>query len=138
MATEGTEYLALSYVWGPGLTSGDDSLSGSFLPDNIPQTISDALVVTRKLQYRYLWIDRYCIAQNSPEEKHTQISLMGSIYRNAEATIVAAAGGDPTHGLPGAGSRSRNGQPTVSVGQQILCSTRPDPRLVIKRSAWMS
>jgi Heterokaryon incompatibility protein (HET) len=138
MATEGMEYLALSYVWGPGLTSGDDSLSGPFLPDNIPQTISDALVVTRKLQYRYLWIDRYCIAQNSPEEKHTQISLMGSIYRNAEATIVAAAGGDPTHGLPGAGSRSRNGQQTVSVGQQVLWSTRPDPKLVIERSTWMS
>jgi uncharacterized protein YcfL len=138
MATKGMEYLALSYVWGLGLTSGDDEFSGSSLPDNILQTISDALAVTIKLQYRYLWIDRYCITQNSAEEKHAQISLMGSIYRNAEATIVAAAGGDPTYGLPGAGYRSRNSQQRVSIGQQILCSTRPDPKFVIERSTWMS
>jgi len=62
--------------------------------------------VTLRLQYRYIWIDRYCIPQSDEREQQTQIKNMGSIYTSAEATIVAAAGADPAFGLSGAAYRN--------------------------------
>lgn len=80
-------YVALSYVWGP--PSGD-----------WPQTILDALEVTKRLGEQYRWVDRLCINQTNLEEKHFLISKMDAIYEDAEFTIVAAVG-DARIGLPG-------------------------------------
>ena len=68
-----------------------------FGSDSTPKVIKDAFLVTKKLGYRYLWVDRYCIVQDDAQEKHQQIKNMGSIYENARVTIVAAAGSDPTY-----------------------------------------
>jgi len=135
--TRDSEYLALSYVWG-SVSSETSHGSESILPELVPQVINDAIEVTRKLHYRYLWVDRYCIPQHNNDEKRAQIQLMGTIYKSAQATIIAAAGADATFGLPGAGFRRRRWQPRAIVGQHILCSTLPDPKLVISRSKWMS
>lgn len=44
-------------------------LSGRLHPsDSIPQVVNDAIEVTRKLQCRYSWVDRYCIAQDNYDE----------------------------------------------------------------------
>lgn len=45
-------YVALSYVWGGTQTSGKDQ-------DDFPATIRDAITVTTRLGYRYLWVDQY-------------------------------------------------------------------------------
>jgi hypothetical protein len=37
--------------------------------DRPPQTLKDAVYVTRRLGIRYLWIDALCIIQDSPEDK---------------------------------------------------------------------
>lgn len=42
-----------------------------------------------------------CIDDNDKSEKHSQIQQMGDIYTSAQLTIIAAAGTDPSHGLPG-------------------------------------
>ncbi|PYI05116.1 HET-domain-containing protein, partial [Aspergillus sclerotiicarbonarius CBS 121057] len=97
---ESVPYLTLSYVWGSPEQSSD-STEGRF-----PQTIKDAISVTRRLGYRHLWVDRYCIDQNATQEKADQIGQMDQIYRYADACIVAAAGDGPHYGLPGV-SRSR-------------------------------
>jgi hypothetical protein len=55
VATSTCSYVALSYVWGPLATN--DRISDS--PLALPPTLEDAVVVTRKLGYRYLWVDRY-------------------------------------------------------------------------------
>lgn len=34
-------------------------------------------------------------------DRHAQIQQMGAIYSSAQVTLIAAAGKDPTHGLPG-------------------------------------
>lgn len=57
--------------------------------------------VTRQLGLQYLWVDRYCIDQENKQEKHILISTMDEIYRQSEVTIIAAAGSDAAHGLPG-------------------------------------
>ncbi|KAK0614483.1 heterokaryon incompatibility protein-domain-containing protein [Immersiella caudata] len=36
----------------------------------------------------YLWIDRICINQEEPEERASQVRMMGRIYRNCKAVIV--------------------------------------------------
>ncbi|KAH6678649.1 heterokaryon incompatibility protein-domain-containing protein [Halenospora varia] len=135
---DAVEYLALSYVWGSPSSIISEVALGSLLPSELPQTIIDSIKVTQWLGFRYLWIDRYCIPQRDTEENYSQIRLMGAIYMNAEATIVAAAGSDPSVGLPGAGHRKRNLQQQAVVDGIIFCSTFLDAKFTISKSSWMS
>lgn len=125
------KYLTLSYLWGPNQKSSSMKEALELLPGDLPDTIEDAITVTRKLGFRYLWIDRYCIKQNT-EEAHAQIRQMDLIYRNSEVTIIAAAGRDPSYGLPGVGHRRRIRQPRAKIGKHFLLSTLQDPRVLIK------
>jgi hypothetical protein len=81
--------------------------------------------------FRYLWIDRYCIASDDNDAKHHQIANMDRIYRNAELTIIASSGKDASHGLPGIG-RARSKQPRGAG----MISTLADPERLIKASVW--
>jgi hypothetical protein len=58
--------------------------------DETPQTIKDAVQVTHSLQLRYLWIDSYCIIQDSADDKAREIRNMRRIFQNAYLTIIAA------------------------------------------------
>ncbi|KAE9362687.1 HET-domain-containing protein [Stipitochalara longipes BDJ] len=107
-------YVALSYVWG---VSQDDTTplettkhnlvafqeKGAFdtqdMTSRIPSTIKDVLGLVRLLGERYLWIDRFCIVQDS-EEKLAQIKTMADVYACAYLTVIAC-GGDAYHGLRG-------------------------------------
>ncbi|KKY28927.1 putative heterokaryon incompatibility [Diplodia seriata] len=59
--------------------------------DTIPKTLHDAILVTRVLGIQYLWIDALCIIQDDASDWQQEAIQMGQIYRNAAATIVAAA-----------------------------------------------
>lgn len=98
-------YLALSYVWGPTASRRDDPdgplqlLRSNVealqieLPDkNIPQTILDAIWLSRKLGLRYLWVDRLCIVQDDLEDKENHIRNMAYVFSNAYLTIISAFG----------------------------------------------
>jgi hypothetical protein len=90
-----SRYLALSYRWG-----GEQEVTttrATFLErqrgiplDGLPQTIRDAIHVTRDLGFRYLWIDALCIVQDDSADKNLEISRMGLISKNANLTIAAA------------------------------------------------
>ncbi|KAH6666539.1 heterokaryon incompatibility protein-domain-containing protein, partial [Plectosphaerella plurivora] len=139
-------YAALSYVWG----AAPSALSSFFSPrkpmpteatgtpslvfSKLPSTIRDAIQVTLALGFCYLWVDLFCIDQ-SDAAKHEQIKQMDMIYQSAEVTIIAAAGRDPTHGLPGV-SRDRLPQPQCSIGNIELLSTMPHPHTAIRSSVW--
>lgn len=56
----------------------------------LPQTIRDAVTITRGLGIRYLWVDVLCIIQDDKKDKTAEINSMGSIFKNASLTIVAA------------------------------------------------
>jgi Heterokaryon incompatibility protein (HET) len=128
-------YVALSYVWG-NVPVEKDIADNSILRDSLPATIEDAIRVTEKLGYRYLWVDRYCIPQDEEKEKMRQIQQMDLIYQRAEVVIIAAFGDDPTHGLPGVGQTPRTYQPRVKRGSHVLASTMQDPKLLINSSVW--
>ncbi|KAK4119043.1 HET-domain-containing protein [Parathielavia appendiculata] len=91
-------YNALSYTWGLGpkdhsiLVVASNSNQGNARKPK-------ALAITESLQtalfhFRHprkpvrLWIDQICINQEDYAEKAAQVSLMGSIYRNAQQVLV--------------------------------------------------
>ncbi|KAK5405282.1 hypothetical protein LTR06_008977 [Exophiala xenobiotica] len=58
---------------------------------DLPAVFRDAVIATRLLKIRYLWIDALCIAQGSPEEWSKESVKMRDVYSSACVTIVAAS-----------------------------------------------
>ncbi|KAK0492956.1 heterokaryon incompatibility protein-domain-containing protein [Armillaria luteobubalina] len=88
-------YVALSYVWGEGQPNrlkneNLDSYIVSIPSEKIPKTIMDAIIVTHKLGFRYLWVDSFCILQDSEDDKAREIAQIRHIFRNSYVTIIAA------------------------------------------------
>ncbi|KAI8655482.1 HET-domain-containing protein [Fusarium keratoplasticum] len=88
-------YICLSYCWGakqPVVTT--TATLGSHLQelpvDQLPTTIKDALHVTERLGFEYLWIDALCIVQDSDDDKAVEVSKMHEVYQNSSLTICAA------------------------------------------------
>lgn len=129
-------YACLSYVWGDHQAGMEPSKSAEGL-QHMPQTITNAMSVCIALGIQYLWVDRYCIDQTNPIEKHHIISNMDEIYQGAHLTIVASAGENPSHGLPGVQSTPRRRQLYLKAGQHIFASTE-DVREQIRTSTWNS
>ncbi|KIX98662.1 uncharacterized protein Z520_05963 [Fonsecaea multimorphosa CBS 102226] len=89
-----TAYLTLSHSWGDGkflkLLSTDTTRLYSTIPvDELSRTHNDALSITRRLGYRYLWIDSLCIIQDSDDDWRSQSAQMASIYGNSTCNIAA-------------------------------------------------
>lgn len=122
-------YVALSYCWGrlhPPKTTKENLAQHqqdiSF--DTLPRSFQDAIIVTRNLEIRYLWIDSLCIVQDHSPDWQTESSNMASYYSDAYLVIAAAQAGDPTQGfLDTMGSYSHfNQHPSTEIGQ----ITNPD------------
>lgn len=99
-------YLTLSYVWGEERIPHQTTLSNvsvyaesGISEVSLPQTLRDAIYVTRSLGFRYLWVDSLCIIQDSEQDKLSEIGRMHTIYRNAFLTIVAASAGNVNDGF---------------------------------------
>ncbi|TPX16006.1 uncharacterized protein E0L32_000340 [Thyridium curvatum] len=132
----GHKYVTLGYVWGPH--ARNDAV-GDFigsLPPRLPDTIEDAIQVTKKLGFRYIWIDRYCIDRRDALKFKFQLHQMGDIYRNSSLTIVAAAGDRDSYGLPGVRYRPRAAQPYAKAGSHLLLSSLSDPQELVRESVW--
>ncbi|KAF2018255.1 HET-domain-containing protein [Aaosphaeria arxii CBS 175.79] len=93
------QYAALSHCWGKGPTltatkSNWQKLSSNIPFDALPSLFQDAIIITRQLGLRYLWIDSLCIIQDSVRDWETESTKMGSIYENGHITISATSSGD--------------------------------------------
>ncbi|KAH6622111.1 heterokaryon incompatibility protein-domain-containing protein [Boeremia exigua] len=126
-----SDYICLSYVWGSSKAN-----SGRPLHD-LPKTIEDAIYVTLQLGIKFLWVDRYCIDQDNPDEKHHMINNMDQIYLNATFTIIAAEGDGPHAGLPGVCGTPRRPQRVVRIKQLTLIGIESVSRYV-QDSKWNS
>ncbi|KAI0126169.1 heterokaryon incompatibility protein-domain-containing protein [Xylariales sp. AK1849] len=126
------EYVALSYVW----NSSPDP------PGAMTEVILDAIEATRRLGFRYLWVDRFCVNEQNQREKLHVIANMDRIYQHAELTIVAAC--DTYNGLPGVHRpdayvpRGRGTPVKFTKGNLTLAPCLPDPAEAIRKSAWSS
>jgi hypothetical protein len=90
------KYCCLSHCWG-GVTDipllKKETLS-TFLAgidiSSLPRSFQDAILITRQLRVKYLWIDSLCIIQDSPDDWAKEAAVMGKIYENGYCTIAAA------------------------------------------------
>ncbi|KAK1508887.1 hypothetical protein CABS01_08117, partial [Colletotrichum abscissum] len=103
-------YIALSHRWG-----NDSSTEGKFVTtttdnihviasalgiddDYLPKTFLDAVVITRRLKVKYLWIDSLCILQDnmnhgnmdSKNDWDRESKLMEEVFGSAYITIAAS------------------------------------------------
>ncbi|KAH7356240.1 heterokaryon incompatibility protein-domain-containing protein, partial [Pyrenochaeta sp. MPI-SDFR-AT-0127] len=134
VAKQGQPYICLSYVWGEAVHKAEFSTE---LPDVVPKTVEDAMFVAVNLEIPYLWVDRYCIDQANPLEKHNLIQNMDRVYQNADITIIAAVGDNPHYGLPGVRGTSRQRQLSLTVGEHTFV-TAEEVAGQVKKSTWMS
>lgn len=98
------QYATLSYVWGekqPHRTTSNNLKEYEFgiNPKFIPATIWDAIRVTRFLGLRYLWVDSFCIIQDSDSDKAAEISKIQIYFRDSYITIIAASAGRVSQGF---------------------------------------
>ena len=111
-------YVALSYVWGQQRNIFQTTLSNvnelmqvnslSKAWERVPATIQDAIILARKLDIRFLWVDRLCIVQDDEASIQSTIAQMASVYARSYFTIIATEGDSETGilGIPG-GSKPR-------------------------------
>lgn len=100
---------------------------------DLPKTFRDAVIVTRSLGVRYLWIDSICIIQDSRPDWERESACMEEIYRKAYLTIAASASPDNSTGfLTSRASSSLNGPwgPTnpkyISIKSKIKHHSTPE------------
>ncbi|KAM7210284.1 HET domain containing protein [Rhypophila decipiens] len=135
------DYIALSYVWdAPPSEDVEKKEATGRLPKDASRVIEDAIVFVRELGKRYLWVDRYCIKQESHDIRQAQIGNMDLIYACAYATIIASAGSDANFGLPGVGkARTTYPSPLVVHGGELeILPTRPPLSFAIADTAWIT
>ncbi|KAF7918253.1 uncharacterized protein EAE98_009865 [Botrytis deweyae] len=100
---------AVHYCWGRGndvakTTTGnlEDRLR-SFDIAYLPKTVQDAIILTRMMNIRYLWVDAICIIQSSENDDYsefqTEASKMRDYYANAERCIAASVANDAAEGF---------------------------------------
>jgi Heterokaryon incompatibility protein (HET) len=98
------EYLTLSYCWG-GISRGvtlksniQERLTVISL-DTLCKTHQDAILITRRLGFKYLWIDALCIVQDDYADWEDESSKMFSIYRDSVLTLAAASSSNGDGGI---------------------------------------
>ncbi|KAI9729556.1 MAG: hypothetical protein M1834_006752 [Cirrosporium novae-zelandiae] len=128
------EYVALSYVWGE-VKPEDVSLKF----EKLPQTIEDAIKVTKGLGKQYLWVDALCVDQTPTDSQAYQLKIMDIIYSNAYATIVALHGDNGNAGLPGVSMNNlRISQGKEKINGKTLLTILPTIEHEFSLSRWMS
>lgn len=85
-------YVCLSYCWGGEqrsmtTTSRLNTYLNGINTATIPKTILDAIRVTISMGYQYIWVDSFCIVQDSGPDKITELGRMTSIYSGAACTL---------------------------------------------------
>lgn len=64
----------------------------------LSKTFQEAIAITRRLGYRYLWIDSLCIIQDDEEDCLRESAAMFDIYQGSALTIAATRASDGSGG----------------------------------------
>lgn len=97
-------YITLSHCWGDSvptrlLLENYNSRLNEFALDELPKTFQEAILVTRKLNVQFLWIDSMCIIQDSPDDWAAESAKMGFVYQNTHVNLAAAVSLNSNGGL---------------------------------------
>ncbi|KAH6629798.1 hypothetical protein C7974DRAFT_472500 [Boeremia exigua] len=98
------EWIALSHQWGepPHYSTEPHNLEkrkGGMALAELPATFRDAVIVTRELGHRYLWIDSICIVQGASGDFHSESKRMENIYSGAYCVLAASCAKDHGSGF---------------------------------------
>lgn len=66
---------------------------------SLPKTFEDAIRITRRLGIQYLWIDAYCILQDTRDDWVLESTKIGQYLRNSAFTLIAASATGSHHGI---------------------------------------
>jgi hypothetical protein len=105
------QYVALSHRWGtpdhkqpaevkfPATEKATiEHIENGIDDTDLPQTFQDAIIITRKLGLKYLWIDSLCILQKKDQDSDAESKkdwdreskLMEQVFSSAYLTIAAS------------------------------------------------
>lgn len=98
------QYVTLSHCWGqsnpPVTTTRNYSEYLACIEfARIPRTFQDAVTVTRGLNFRYLWIDCFCIVQDDKRDWERESAAMQAVFENAALTIAGPEASDSYSGF---------------------------------------
>jgi hypothetical protein len=90
------EWVVLSHCWGTnrhGITTTSNIEARQEVLDleTLPQMFRDAVEITRKLGFQYLWIDSLCIIQDSRLDWQLESMKMDQYFMGASLNISASA-----------------------------------------------
>ncbi len=139
-------YTALSYCWGipqsgiMTLTSANlHNLQSEIPSGRLPQTIRDAISITKDLGFRYLWVDRLCIVQDDRSDWEEEAAQMCNIYERATLTLAAVGERDSSGLYP-----ANHTKPLLNCGtgdddlgrMHVGRTEHPDLDKDLKESRW--
>ena len=99
-----SKYLCLSHCWGKAqiITTETGTLEErkrSIAWGDLSKTFQDAILFTRTLGFRYIWIDSLCILQDSLRDWEVESAKMASVYSQGHLTIAATHSNNGYGGL---------------------------------------
>ncbi|KAK3998238.1 HET-domain-containing protein [Cladorrhinum sp. PSN332] len=101
---ESYNYLVLSYCWGivanlRTLPENYQQHSQGIDIESLPKTIRDAVITTRALKHRYLWVDSLCIIQGPDGDFKEEAGRLEEVYSSAHCVLAASSARDTSIGF---------------------------------------
>lgn len=98
------QWIALSHTWGGvvSFTTTKGTLAAhaeEIAMGELPATFRDAVLITRALGVRYLWIDSVCIIQDDPDDWRREAACMAHVFKNALLAISATTAANSHDGI---------------------------------------
>ncbi|KAH6851534.1 heterokaryon incompatibility protein-domain-containing protein [Alternaria rosae] len=99
-----SQYATLSHCWGKSKTLRLTSTSFQRFRDGVAisdlaKTFQDAISTAQSLGIELLWIDSFCIFQDSKEDWEKEAGLMSQVYRHSFLNIAASGAVDSDAGF---------------------------------------
>ncbi|OHE97896.1 hypothetical protein CORC01_06759 [Colletotrichum orchidophilum] len=102
----GQRYTALSHCWGVNsqaqvrtLKKNIEEFREKIEFSTLPKSFQDAVVITRALGVRYLWIDSLCIIQDDKQDWAFEATRMEHVFSSAFCTIAATSASSSAEGF---------------------------------------
>jgi hypothetical protein len=97
-------YVVLSHMWGRSpisctLTENIESFRTSIPEALLTPNFRDAIICTRALGIRYLWVDALCIIQDSEEDWEREAARMEDVFSGAYCMLAASRAPDSEAGF---------------------------------------
>ncbi|KAI1452560.1 HET-domain-containing protein [Annulohypoxylon moriforme] len=131
------QYAMLSHCWGGRIShvlieETFEEFQQCLPFEDLPANFRDAIIITRQLGMRYLWIDSLCILQDSKSDWEKESKKMGDYYRYSALTISALSSENSTRGMLKTGHRNTKINP-IELG--LLPDSDKESQVIVERLA---